>query len=289
MVRKSASLKVYAEFCRTTLRLMTSNVNILMPIVIIGCIQIFLLVFLFFSVREPFVQIFGPPIQHFWGPSATHYPQYNFILPYILEIIQIPLVIFVYSLFIGVLVASVYFIDQDKPLIQKNVWAQVFKVYIFLCMGAALYIVLQGLMTAGVDMLINRADMIRSTSGKFYYIKRTVFEFGRYFYILRGAILDGLFAYLVPILVIEQVKIFRGLWMNMQAVWKSLGTVFFTIVISRLVFIPWVVLENNMEEVLLTYPDYNLLFFVLKLCAILIIQTFVYIFFTIHYLYKRGS
>src|SRR4030042_4575140 len=71
------------------------------PFVSFFAFELLSLIILYYSPRQPFRVIFGPPIKTFWGERFLHYPFFFMLLPKLLSTARMVLSVFIGSLTAG--------------------------------------------------------------------------------------------------------------------------------------------------------------------------------------------
>jgi len=267
-----------------------SNPVVLVPFITIAFLKLLLLEIFYFAPRYPLSVFFGPIIRRFWGEAYMHYP-FNFaILP---QLIRWPLVvtdIFLGSFFIAMAISIIYCLNNNKtvkiPAILRTTLAQ----YVHIIMNALLIFgVFYGLYRV-YGLAIARALKIASKSGIFYIIKVTVLQGAPYVNLLIGVFVTALFAFVLPIIIIEKKKIHTALIANFKNASGSYVVIFALILIPTLFYIPVVLLRNSIPMIADSiFPGLRFLVLVLSVFVITIIDAIVYTSITMFYLLKKEN
>src|SRR3989338_6200960 len=72
-----------------TLKIVTRNRNILLPFIIVGLIDVFLLFIIYLAPHPPLSALLGTPIKVFWGERFLHYPFNLLLIPRLFDITHI--------------------------------------------------------------------------------------------------------------------------------------------------------------------------------------------------------
>ena len=247
-MNKVATHKKVFPLLKSSIDTILSNWIILLPYITIVFIQLFILEILYFSNRFPLKIFFGPIIRTLSKENFLHYPLNLFLLPELFQQVQIPLYIFVNSFFIAVSIGIIAALNSGKKVSLKTINLEIFKAYVHLVIAAILaFVVLLGVLKL-YSILYLRANMLRSTSGILYIIKFMVMNGKPYFSLLGSILISALFAFVVPIIVIEKKKIFAAVGLNFKLLikyfWTVLGVVFF----PTFVFIVILLLRNSLPS-----------------------------------------
>jgi hypothetical protein len=269
----------------STLRTLVSNPAILFPFCILAFIQILILQVLFFAPRY---EIFKPLVMAFDGEIFLHYP-FNFIhLVKWFQKTQVPVYIIFSSFFVGMAVAIIHALNNNKKIQMKPLFRQTFAVYLHLLVAAVISITtLFGISTL-YRLVLNRAIIIRSTSGVLYIIKRIILDGAPYFNLLFAVLVTTLFAFVIPAIVIERKKIFAALIANFKELARGGGTIFVVLFMAALLYVPVLVLEINRPMLERTAtPEIWVLFIILSVFVSLIVDAIQYTAITTFYLLKK--
>ncbi len=218
---------------------------ILYPFTIIFFIQIIILEVLLFATRNPLSLFFGPLIRRLEGEIYLHYPFNYVVLTKWFQGLEVWIYLFINSFFIGVAIAIIDLINKEKPINFKAVYKHVLSLYIHLLIGAFLTIMALIIFSVLNDLLIKRALIIRSTSGIFYIIKRIVLDGAPYFNLLFAIVVTTLFAYLIPIIILEKKKIFSAVILNFKNLFRSFWFIFVLVFLPGLLYVPVLVLKTR--------------------------------------------
>lgn len=225
-----------------------SNRIIFLPYINIIFVQLLVVEILYFSNRYPLITFFGPIIRTIWKENFLHYPLNLLLLPELFQQVQIPLFIFVNSFFVAASIGIISSLNNAKRVHLKNIYQDAFKAYVYLVIVAVLSTGLLLLIFKLYVVVYHRAEMIRSTSGIFYILKRIVMEGAPYFSLMGSVLVTTLFAFVAPVIMIEKKKIFAALFINFKMVFKYFWTILGVVFIPTFVFIVVLLLRNSLPN-----------------------------------------
>jgi hypothetical protein len=207
---KRVRVKTCGLFWQESFSLMRRYPKIFLPYTILILLEIHLLIFLFLAYLPIFSPILAPPIRVFFGEIYLHYP-YNFILlPTIFDYCDIVLVLIFAPLVSGMTVNMVYQAEEgNKPKLGSN-----------LLLGIKKYLVLFGLWIIVTILVFSIFHLGRFLVLKFYThnIADTIhiptwrmFRLMQYFCFFLTLLVETLFAFCIPAVMIEGKKIFGSI------------------------------------------------------------------------------
>ncbi|HOW36360.1 MAG TPA: hypothetical protein PL155_08120 [Candidatus Omnitrophota bacterium] len=243
MAKTSAGKNVLI-LLRNSLNTLVAHPVIFFPLCITVFLQLLVLEILYFAPRWPLSVFFGPVIRKLFGEGFLHFP-YNFqLIQHLFFYCQIPLYLFVDVFLVAVAIGIVVAINNDKPANPKIIFKKILPQYIHIFAAALLTFLTTLIIIQGYDLLFARALRIRSETGIFFMIK-SVIVYGRpYFGLLIDIFISAIFLYIVPLIVIEKLKIQKAFLQNFsylkRAFLFTLGIVF----IPTLVYIPVIMLRS---------------------------------------------
>src|SRR3989338_1577229 len=272
---KVMSDKKIIPLLRSTMVALVEHKIILFPFCIIAFLQLFILEILYFAPRYPLNLFFGPLIRRLWSENFLYYPLNLLLLPKLFQSIQIPLYIFVSSFLIAVAISIIASVNSDKKVqfqkaVKENLWAYVHVVIA----STIIFAVVLGLFKV-YGLVFNRALLIAAQSGVKFWIKQVIILGAPVINLLISIFVTVLFAYVLPIIVIERKKIFAALILNFQVLWKSFWFTFAVVLIPSLLYLPILLLRSTtpLGNVL---PDLRVILIVLSIIVIVAIDAIVY-------------
>lgn len=275
---------------RSAFSTLAGNPSILFPFACIAFIQFFLLELIFFTPRFPLNIFFGRIIVRLAGEAYLHYPFNFLLLTKWFQMIQIPLYILCNSFFLGAAVIIIALINNEKTVHIKNIFRQALASYIHLFVAAGLSIALMSGLSFGYTLLMQRAAIIRSTSGIFYVLKRIVFDGAPYVNLLTAVFVTAIFAFVIPAIVLEKKKIFSALRENFKMLGRSFFFIFVVILLPAILYVPILLIRSNNKIVAqFVAPETWGWLIIVSVLVTLLIDAMQYTAITIYYLVKKES
>jgi len=262
----------------------------LFPLVLLAFLQFFLLEILFFAPREPLSHFFGQIIARTEGEVFMHYP-FNFaLIARWFQRLQIPFFIALGGYFLGCTVAVVNAINSGKTVKMKSIFKNTLSRYLHLLVAVLVMVGLIQLMSMGYDLMIKRANQIRSTSGTYFMIKQAVLVGAPYFHLLMSVTVTTLFAFVIPLIVIDRKSVFPAFVENFKLLWGSFWFMFFALLLPAILYLPVILLKSNKTlygtEI---FPEMTLILIVGGIVATVLIEALQYTAITSYYLLKKEN
>ncbi|HPN56766.1 MAG TPA: hypothetical protein PLD92_07940 [Candidatus Omnitrophota bacterium] len=232
---------------KTAISTLFTHPQILSPYAIIAFYEFLIFELLFFAPRYPLVTFFGPIIRKLEGEVFLHYPFSYYVLAKWFQSTLLQSVIFVVlnSFFIGVSIAIINAINNGQPVILKAAFKRAAASYVHLFIGAALPVATMIGLSQLHELVINRALVIRSTSGIYYILKQMVLLSVPYFNLFLAVFSTALFIYVIPGIIIDKKKIFGALASNFKILWKSFGFTLLVLILPALIYLPVILLQST--------------------------------------------
>lgn len=260
--------------------------EILFPYCIIGFVQIFLLEIFYFAPRYPLKLFFGPVISKLWNEAYLHYPYNLLIMPKLFQYMQMPIYILLSSALIASSILIIATINSGKKVIFSKIFKKTASSYIHIATTAFLaYLSIMGLFKV-YELFISRALLIRSESGVLFLIKTVIIGGAPYFNLLLSVFITTLFAYVLPIIIIENRKVFQAIGMNLKFLFRSFFLTFFIVLLPTLFFIPVLLLRNSLE-VGGSFPEATVLALIVSTVVMIGIDAVVYTALATNYLVNK--
>ncbi len=275
---------------RTSLSVILSHPSILFPFCIVAFIQLFVLEIIFFAPRYPLSTFFEPIITRFHGEAFLHYP-FNFMLVVKwFQKVQIPIHLVFTSFLGGCAVVIINAINNDKTITMKAVFRRAMSAYVHLVVAAGCSVGVMLGFTKLFSLVIKRAFIIRSTSGIYFMIKQVVLKGAPYFYLLFSVFVVVLFAFVVPIIIIEKKKIFAALVDNFRCLWKSFWFLYAVCLLPMILYVPVLMLKTNTQFLRAQFgPESLVVLLVAGNFVVLFIEAIHYTAITTYYLAKKEA
>ena len=264
---------------------LVANPIIFYPFFVLGFIQFLLLEIIYFIPRYPLSELFGPIIVKTAGPVFLHYP-YNYLLLFKwFHGVEVFIAIFISCIFYGALVLIISLVDSGKPVDLRQVFRQVFSSYIHLAAAMILAVILFQSLIFLLGLVLKRALLIRSTVGVYFLIKRLLIISFAYLQFLSACIVTTLFAFVVPIIMLEQKKIIAAVKLNFTQYSRLFGLIIGVVITSGVLYLPFIFLRSiQTSEMILKAPEVSGLFLALSVLMMLLISVIQYTAVTLCYL-----
>lgn len=280
------SQKKIIPLLRNAVNTIMLNKIIFLPFCIVAFAQLLVLEVLYFMPRFPLKIFFGPIVSKLWAESYLHYPLNLVLLPKIFQYVQIPIFILLSSYCIAVLCNIIYSINNNKSISIKNVFKETSSRYVHVVVAAMISYLLVMVLINTYGLAVNRALQIQSESGIFYILKRIVLDGSPFFSLMISVTVTVLFAYVIPIIVLEQKRLFSAIINNFKSLWGNFWFTYIVVLVPSLFFVPVLLLRKSVA-VNSMLPEVNVLMIVLSVIVSAVIDTIIYTSITSIYLLKR--
>lgn len=288
MTRKSH--KQLIPLLKEAVNSFVANPIILLPFITTAFIQMLVLEIIYFAPRFPLVHFFGPIIRRMEGEAYLHYPQHLLILPKWFQTAQYFLFIFVSSFLIAVAIEIIKNINNNKKVTFPNALRATLPQYVHICLAAILTFLVFYALSKLQGLIIGRAVQIRSDAGIFYIVKAVVLYGAPYFNLLIGTFATAVFAFVLPLIVIERKKILQAIILNFKYLWGSFWFIFLVVLIPILFYVPILLLQGNLSSIASrTFEGVRLLSPAVSIIALTLIDATVYTAITTYFLLKKES
>ena len=219
--------------------------SIVIPFLAFTIIELIALIALYNIPRQPLVGILGPPVRTFWGEKFLHYP-YNFlILPKISYYSRIVLSVFFGSLLMGTAIALIGAFHYKKPIRLGKALQFAFRKYILLfavlLLLTALYYFLDKCITLGLVkyFIAGHKKLLFLNAKAWLGPILPVLTF------LLAILLQSLFAYALPAVIIGNEKLLSALWKSVVLCKRLFITTLIIVTVTLLLFVPILTLIYN--------------------------------------------
>ncbi len=282
--------KQIVPLLRESINAFIANPLILFPFITTAFIQLFILEIIYFTSRFPLVHFFGPVIRRMEGEAYLHYPQHLLILPKWFQTAQYFLFIFVSSFLIAVAIEIIKNINNNKKVTFSNALRATLPQYVHICLTAILTFLVFYALSKLQGSAMSRALQIRSDTGIFYALKAVVLYGAPYFNLLIGTFATAIFAFVLPIIVIERKKILPAIILNFKYLWGSFWFIFLVVLIPMLFYVPMLLLQSNLSSIASqTFEGVRLLAPAISIVVLTFIDATVYTAITTYFLLKKES
>jgi len=238
-----------------TFELISHKTYLLIPFLIWGLVEAFTLEILYFSPGAFLWRVGTPIISKFFGEAYTRYPMFLLILPKLFHYFQVVIFIFL-GIFLSAM--SVDLLRRTKDKLKMDLRAvinYVRKRYLaFVVYG--IIIVVVGAFVKKVDTVLFN-NILRLVYRSLPDVALKAIPFARSVSLLGAHIFMNVFLILtIPVLVMQNVSFVRALSKSVYLGFRHFFTIFVTILIPYLVYLPFVLLKSFPTEVATkTFPE----------------------------------
>ncbi len=274
---------------KTALGTLIKNPVIFFPFYCLAFVQLLVLELIFFMPRYPLSIIFGPIITKTAGPAFMHYPFNYMILSKWFHSIDLWVYMLVSCIFYAVTVQVIASINSDHKIDFKKVFQKAFASYFDL----AAVMILAVLTIKGVFMvygiLVRSLLLIHPANGFIMFIQRIFSIGGPFIQLLISSLVSTVFAFVIPIIIMEQKKVIPALALNFKKFRHLWGIVFIVFLITEIPYIPFVLFQSARMDQLLAVkvPELSGVYLVISTLVILLIDVFQYTAITLCFLFKK--
>lgn len=267
-----------------------SHKEIMFPYVVICFIQLLSLELINLIHRAPFKTFFAPIVRKLYGEIYLHYPLNFTLLPQLFQYVQIVFYVFVSTFLIGVAIRAVVELESGREDCLKfgSLVKKVLSSYVSLALTGLLVLAVVLLSFKVFDKVYARAVLISATGGIKFAIKAVIIYGKPFFYLLLNAISTALFAYVIPVIIVDKKKIFSAIGMNFQLIFKAPWFTFCVVAIPYLFLVP-VLLLKYINFLGNEYPEIKFWLLVVDVFVMVAIDAIVYTSLTMFYIMKKGE
>ncbi|PIQ89451.1 MAG: hypothetical protein COV72_02800 [Candidatus Omnitrophica bacterium CG11_big_fil_rev_8_21_14_0_20_42_13] len=271
---------------------MINHPVIIFPFVLIAFFELFSLEIIYFIPRWPLSIIFAPVIRAIWSEQALHYP-FNFPVIYnIFYAAQIIIYVFLGGYLTAVSSATIYHINENKPTGLRIMLKKAGRQYINIFCVALLLIVIYFLIREGYGLFIKKfalgkiGSSIRIIRG----IKKVLVLTNQYAVFLFTVIAETMLAYCIPILIVENKKLFAAIKENFIFLKKTFFATFIFVLAPSLLLLP-LIYANGKALILMdkVFPEVIIMLIAGGIIFSLFINAFIITVLTSFYLLKRKT
>jgi len=245
----TANTKQPVSLLRSALTTIWAHPAILFPFCCIAFVQFLILEIIFFAPRYPLSAIFKPVIEKFEGPMFLHYP-FNFIVffkwaqsPWV----QVPLFILIASFFVGMAVKTIDNINRGNRAGMGDIFRQTLGVYVHLAIAAVLMMAVMFFFSKLHVLVLQRAAGMGSTEGFYFLAQKGIILSAPYVNFLLSILVTALFAFMIPLIVIDKQNIFSAVRKNFQILSSSFWSMLLVILLPGLLYLPVMLLKANRQ------------------------------------------
>lgn len=230
--------KIVIDTWGMTFRLFKQNPKVLIPFLIVGLFDVFILILIYLAPRPPLSALLAPPIKVFWGERFLHYPSNLLLIPRLFNYGHI-----ISTAFIGVLMTgtAIGMLKQAsgggiKPNILLNLIKSL-RLYLRLLI---IWLVMFGLATLA----------FRGLPAIFQLKQPAALQLAFYASFLISILMQSIFIYAMPAVIIEERKIWPAIKRSMSISRGTFLPTFFLLALPMLFYIPLLMLQGKLPNLM---------------------------------------
>lgn len=202
MAPQNTEIPAIAKIYRQTARTLIKERAVFIPFLAYALIEVIAIIIIYLAPRAPFIKVFGPPIARFWGPAYLHYPANFLLLPKLVSHARILLSVLIWPLTVGTAIALI----SDS----KNAFIRAAKSYIPILIIVSSYTALLTFARQFIGGSLFK--YFSSGHSRLLFLGARLWTGQILFAIifLLNLIIQCLFIYAIPILIIEKSKFFKS-------------------------------------------------------------------------------
>lgn len=254
-----------------------SHPIILLPFSTVAFLHLFIIEIFYFSPRYPLKVFFDPLVRKLWGEGYLHYPANFLIFPQLFYSCQIVLFIFVTGFFIGWAVKIIEAVEQKRKLQLGRLLMGLLPSYIHILVASVLSFLVFRALIKSYELLLLKLNTFGSGSQTLSVVYKIMLEAGPYVSVLFGAIVIILFAFVIPLIVLEKKKIHQALLGHFRLLFSSWGLISRMVLIPTFIYLPVVLLrENSLAIGADSLPEFRVILLAFGVVIVLMIDAVVY-------------
>jgi hypothetical protein len=246
---------------------------------------------LYFAPRYPLSVFFGPIIKTLYAEVFLHYPFYFYLLPKFIRYAQILVYLFLGGYLIGIAIFLIgEVVNNNRTVSFSAVLKKNLSWYLHIFMATFLSFCFYFMLESVYALLMKRALLIQSTAGQWFFLKKIVLEGAPYANLLFSILTTTVFAFVIPMIVLEHKKFFAALVANFQLLWPSFHRIFIIILVPAFLYLPVLLFRNNVAIFADTIlPEMHVGVIVLGIIILMIIDSITYTAITTYYFLKKNN
>ncbi len=286
-MRKSTGKKEHVlDLIKTSVNTLVGHPVIMYPLVITAFIQLLILEILMFAPRWPLVNFFGPIIEKQFALRFVHFPFFYDLLPKLFFDAQVPVYLFIGSFLSASVIGIVEFVNAGKNISLKSVFRKIRSQYIHIVLAAVLTFATVFLFLEIYDIAFDRALRIRSETGLYAAVKNLVIFGKPYFGLLINIFITILYAFILPIVVIEKVKIHKAILENFKVLFRHFWFIAFVIFLPMFLYVPIILIRQIVlsGQIMISFPQIQAIIIAISIIVQLMLEAVILTATTIFYL-----
>ena len=226
-------LKIVLDVWRMTFGLFKQNPNLLIPFLLVGLVDVFLLFMVYLAPQPPLSVLLGPPIKVFWGERFLHYPFNLLLVPRLFDIAHI-----ISTAMIGVLMtgAAVRMLKEADGGIKPDFGlglSKSLRVYLKLLV---IWLVMFGLASV----------VFKALPAIFHFKQRAVSLIVSGAGFLINILIQAIFIYAIPAVIIEERKIWPAIKRSVSFCQSAFLPTLVLVGLPMLIYIPMLILKGKL-------------------------------------------
>lgn len=284
--------KQVVPLLKSAVNALIENPIILYPLCIGAFIQLFVLEILYFAPRYPLSEFFGPLIRHRWGEMAMHYPYNFFVLPKMFYVAQVGIYFFVGSFLSALTIYIISVVNNDGKITLRLAVKEMLPRYVHIFLAGLIFGIAFFSLVDVCQLIFNSSLLLlKSHPGRLQSIKQLATLGAPILSWLAGVFVTVIFAFYIPIIVLEKKKFLVSLGENFRFLWKSFWFVFFVVLVPSILYVPVLLLRGNIIKLVNdnASPGIEVFLIIISIFVTLVIDGLVLTATTTYYLLKREN
>ena len=284
-------MKLIKKTLKATFDAIKHRPVVFLPFLIFAILETLSLIVLNFAPRQPLVAVFGPPIKTFFGETYLHYPAYFLLLARLSATTRMVLSVVFGSFLTGAAINIISDLYHKKQAKLGNSLKSALKKYAALFL---IYLLVTALFYYSINIctsLIVKYFMAGHTKLLFLSSKLWLGPLLICINFVIAALIQSLFIYALPILIIDEGKLLGSIWKSMVMFKKLFVPTIILVSIPMLIYVPIILLNSNAGFLMnKLFPEFML---IVAFCGILlsslVIDPLITISTTYLYLFNKES
>jgi len=226
--------------------LLVKEPRVLVPFCLLAIVETFALWFLSCSPHFPINFIMAPPIMSIWGPTYLHYPYLYELLPRMFYYAKIVIGVMVGALTSGMAVLVVYYFKKNRRVDLKEIFFKVLKRYVSLFLLAIILFSCVHFVMKEPSVLLLKYFFAKHAKLLFLGPKFWFAIFLPALQFMMAVILQSLFVYSIPYIVIKEKKFLAALISGIVLFFKKFLVTFMAVLVPMFLYIPVTMIRGNM-------------------------------------------
>ena len=222
------------------------------------------------------------------GEIYLHYPVSFIILPKLFNYAQVPIYLFVSNFLIALTIALLWALNNNHPANFKRAVRHTLPLYVHIVIAAFIsFLVYFGLYNL-YAMLLIKALKIKSAGVLVLFLRNFLLHAAPYVTVLIGVIVTSLFAFVLPLIVVEKKNVLIAFWLNFKDYFKAFPDTFLIVFLPTLCYLPIFLLRNNINAITdSTFPEMRVILLAVSILITVGIDAVVYTSIATFYLLKK--